>query len=60
MKKVPWSEFKVQKLSDILSGPCILITGDRETAFYVVIKPQGGMIAKVEGIISQIDQSKGR
>lgn len=60
MKEISWTEFKALKLSDIKLGACVRVTGDNDTAFYAVIKPEGAMIAKVEAICSLIDSSKGR
>ena len=54
-----WTEFKAKKLGDIKKGECLKIIGDGQVGFYAVIDPQGGMIARIEGICSQIDASKG-
>ena len=59
MKEVSWSEFKLMKLADLKAGQCLKVTGDGVTAFYAIINPQGGMVARVEGIAGMIDSSKG-
>ena len=59
LKEISWSELKAKKISEIKEGECLKVTGDGEMAFYLVVKPQGGMIARVEGIIGMIDASRG-
>ena len=59
MKEISWTELKALRLLDIKAGQCLRVTGDGQVAFYIVVEPQGNMIAKVEGICSQIDTGKG-
>ena len=59
MKEISWSEVKQKKLAELKAGQCLRVTGDGETAFYIIPNPQGGMIARIEGIASMIDASKG-
>ena len=59
MKEISWSEFRLMKLADLKAGECLKVTGDGLPAFYAIINPQGGMVARVEGIASQIDTSRG-
>ena len=59
MKEIPWSEFRLQKVSDVKTGQCLKVTGDGAVAFYVVVHPQGEMIAKIEGLCGMIDASRG-
>ena len=59
MKVVTWTELKKETLKDIKEGQCLKVTGDGELAFYVIVNPQQVMRARVEGICSQIDASRG-
>ena len=59
MKEISWSELKKLSLTQIKEGECLKVTGDGELAFYAVIKPEGEMRIRVEGVASQIDSSRG-
>jgi|TARA_Y100000310_G_C20593948_1_gene769531 hypothetical protein len=61
MKEVAFTELKRMRLADIKKGQCLRVPGDgwNETAFYVVVRPEQFMKARVEGLCSQIDASRG-
>ncbi|MCJ7743302.1 MAG: hypothetical protein MUO99_01910 [Dehalococcoidales bacterium] len=59
MKEITWAELKELPLSEIKEGQCLKVTGDGEMSFYVIVKPEGEMRIRIEGIISQIDSSRG-
>ena len=58
MKEVSWTQLKQQTLNEIKSGECLKVTGDGEMVFYVVVRPEGEMRYRVEGICSQIGASR--
>ena len=65
MQTVSWNAFKqmakaASTVEEILGGPCLQVTLSGVPQFYVVVKPEQGMIARVEGMCSQIDASRGR
>ncbi len=59
MKEITWSAVKQRNLTDIVVGECLRVTGDGQTVFYVVVRPEGAMVPTVEGVCSMIDASRG-
>jgi len=59
MKEVSWSELRKLTMADLKASACLRVTGDGVTVFYIIVQPQGGMVARVESIASMIDASKG-
>ena len=60
MKTISWTDLKKKLLVEIKEGSCLKVTGDGETAFYVIVRPEGLMMNKIEGLCSQIDASRGK
>jgi predicted GNAT family acetyltransferase len=60
VKDISLSEFKLLKMGDILDSQCLRVTGDGDIVFYAVVKPQGPMVARIEGVCSQIDAGRGK
>jgi len=58
MKQVSWSKMRLMTLGEILEGECLRVTADGEMAVYLVIKPEGEMQYRIEGICAQIDASR--
>lgn len=60
VKELNWTDLKKLTLEEIKAGPCLKVAGDGwdESAFYVVVNPQGIMRDRVEGICAQIDASR--
>ncbi len=59
MKEENWSKFKLKKASEIKTCQCIKVISDGELLFYAVIKPEGEMKNRIEGMCSLIDASRG-
>jgi len=58
MNRISLTEFKALDPADILTGPCFEVTFEGRV-FTVVVGAQMGMIARVQGLCSQLDASKG-
>jgi hypothetical protein len=59
METISLTTFRKLSSRQIEDGPCLRVTSDGINLFYVIIKPQQAMQAKVEGICSQIDAGRG-
>ncbi len=59
MKEINWTDLKKKSFEELKSGECLKITANCEMVGYLVVKPEGEMIARIEGICSQINASKG-
>ncbi len=59
MKEITITELKKLTAQEIGQSECLKVLSDGETIAYVVVKPEGEMRIRVEGIISQIDASRG-
>ena len=57
MKSVTWSQFKLQKVEDIKE--CVKVTFNTEVVGYFIARPEGAMIAKIEGLSGLINASRG-
>jgi|TARA_Y100000310_G_scaffold180950_1_gene180877 hypothetical protein len=60
MDTIAWSDFKRMTAKTVTEGACLRLTSDGATIAYVVIRPEQAMQARVEGVCSQIDASRGR
>ena len=65
MQAISWNAFKKltkanADLGEITGGPCLKVTLSGVQQFYVVIQPEQAMVARAEGMCSQIDASRGR
>jgi hypothetical protein len=62
MKEISLTKLKAMKLSEILAGKCIKVTGHGwkgEQPLYIIPRPEGEMRARIEGICSQINAGRG-
>lgn len=59
MREIEYTDFINVPLNIVLEDECLKVNLDGVMQFYVLIRPEGGMIAKVSGIASQIDSSRG-
>lgn len=60
MQDIAWSKFVRLTAKEVAEGPCLRVTADGVTVFYAIIHPEQEMQARVEGVGSQIDASRGR
>jgi hypothetical protein len=58
MREVSWTEIKRETLTALKEGECIRVTGDGSVGVFLIPKPEGYMVAQIEGICSQIDASR--
>jgi hypothetical protein len=59
MHSLEFTDFHKATLVNIMDDDeSLKVTLDGATQFYVVVRPEGGMIATVEGICGQIDTSR--
>jgi hypothetical protein len=59
MRSIEYSDFINLPLNTMVDGECLEVNLDGVMQFYTLIKPEGGMVATVDGVCSQIDNSRG-
>ena len=59
MREIEYTDFISVPLNIVMEDECLQVNLDGVMQFYVLIRPQGGMVARVSGIASQIDTSRG-
>jgi hypothetical protein len=59
MREIEYTDFINVPLNIVMGDECLKVNLDGVMQFYVLIRPQGGMIARVSGIASLIDSSRG-
>ena len=59
MREIEYTDFISVPLNIVTEDECLQVNLDGVMQFYVLIRPQGGMVARVSGIASQIDSSRG-
>ena len=47
METIAYSKQKQLSLRDIQEGPCLRVTGDGETIFYLIVNPRQEMRARI-------------
>ena len=58
MHEIKWFELKRANATDLVQGPCLKVIADGEPLFYLIVKPEGLMRDKVEGLAGLIDSGR--
>ena len=58
MHEIRWSDLIRTPARDIVTGPCLKVMVDGEPLFYLIVKPEGLMRDKVEGLAGLIDSGR--
>ncbi len=60
MRDITLSKFRMMSVPDIKGSECFRVMGEDGMLFYVIIRPEGLMRDRIEGLCSQIDASRNR